>query len=75
MAKFTSKKGLQIDFNPTAKLEVNYRKDLWCETSPEMFRSWGGGRRINGKIYQGPVYNFLTNKVAVLVQDPAKISA
>ena len=73
--EFKNKQGLIIDFNPAAKLEVNYRRDQWCETSVEMFRSWGGNRRINGKPYEGPVYNFLTNKVAVLVQDPAKISA
>jgi hypothetical protein len=69
--EFTNEQGLIIDFNPTAKLEVNYRENSWCETSVEMFRSWGGKRRINGKPYDGPVYNFLTNKVDVLVHDPA----
>jgi len=73
--KLTSKNGLIIDFNPTAKLEINYRGNQWCETSWEMFRSWGGKRRINGKSYQGPVNLFLTNKIATLVCDPAEITA
>ena len=73
--EFKNSQGLIIDFNPAAKLEVNYRKDLWCETSVEMFRSWGGKRRINGKLYEGPVYNFLTNNVAVRVADPANVKA
>ena len=61
---FKTKDGLVIDFNPTAKLEVEIRQNCWVETSPYMFRSWGGNRRINGKPFQGAVCFLGSNALA-----------
>lgn len=68
MAKFKSKEGLQIDFNPIAKLEVETRKDSWCETSFYMFRSWSGNRRINGTPFNGNVYFLGSNVISETVR-------
>jgi hypothetical protein len=54
--------GVVIQFDPTAKLEINHRGDSWTEVTPLFFRSWGGGRRLNGRTYVGPVYLFMTNE-------------
>lgn len=61
---FKSKKGLAFNFNPTAKLEVEIRKSIWCEVSSEIFRSWGGARRINGKLFVDDVFYLQTNNIA-----------
>lgn len=43
-----------------AKLEIH--ANSWIEVSPEVFRSWTGQRRMNGKPYKGKVYVYLTQK-------------
>jgi hypothetical protein len=65
---FKSKDGLDINFDPTAKLEVEIRKNIWCETSADLFRSWGGGRRINGKPFVSRVFYLHTNNIATSVE-------
>ena len=60
--KFSNSEGLEIDFDPTANLEVEIRQGSWCSTSPEMFRSWSGPRRVDGQEYEGPTYVFLSNQ-------------
>lgn len=64
---YTSKDGLVIDFNPAAKLEVQVGTH-WCETSVDFFRSWGGDRRVNGRPYNGPVYELGSNNQAITTQ-------
>jgi hypothetical protein len=54
------KAGLLYDFDVTAKLEVFYGNS-WIETSPEMFRSWTGLRKLDGQEFRGTVYAFLDN--------------
>jgi hypothetical protein len=63
MAKFIGKDGLEIDFNPAAKLEIENR-GRWIETTAYFFRSWGGNRRINDAPYTGTVYFLGTNEYA-----------
>lgn len=53
---------LKMPFPTTAKLEIENHS--WIEVTPEVFRSWTGPRRIDGKSYSGPVYNYLSNKTA-----------
>ena len=65
---FKSKNGLVINFDPTAKLEIQIRPNTWCETSAEFFRSWGGARRINGKPFVSRVFYLHTNKIAPSVE-------
>lgn len=36
--------------------------DSWTQVSWNVFRSWGGPRRVNGKDFHGPVFYFLTFK-------------
>jgi hypothetical protein len=60
MKGYFEKAGLLYDFDVTAKLEVFYGK-AWIETSPEMFRSWTGLRKLNGQDFHGTVYAFLDN--------------
>ena len=38
---------------------------LWESVSYDVFRSWGGRRKLNGQLYYGPVYEFLTENEAV----------
>ena len=59
---------LIIDFNPQASLEIQIRQNTWVSVTPDMFRSWGGERRINGQPYQGPVYMLWTNEVSIQKQ-------
>jgi len=61
-------KGLTVNFNPTAKLEVEIRTNTWVETSADMFRSWGGNRRVNGKPFNSEVFFLLSNEVATTIE-------
>jgi len=71
--KFIDNTGLEINFNPAAKLEVlisdNFFGTRWTETSAEMFRSWSGDRRINGVAFNEPVYKFLSNETVEVVKE------
>jgi hypothetical protein len=71
--KFIDNTGLEINFNPAAKLEVlisdNFFGTRWTETSSEMFRSWSGDRRINGVTFNEPVYKFLSNETVEVVKE------
>jgi len=71
--KFIDNTGLEINFNPAAKLEVlisdNFFGTRWTETSSEMFRSWGGDRRINGVTFDESVYKFLSNETVEVVKE------
>ena len=71
--KFIDNTGLEINFNPAAKLEVlisdNFFGIRWTETSSEMFRSWSGDRRINGVTFNEPVYKFLSNETVEVVKE------
>jgi hypothetical protein len=78
---YRSKTGedLEIDFDPSAKLEINLGKDVewgkmishykeenptWVVADPDTFRSWKGERRVNGKTFHGKVYDYLSNNVS-----------
>jgi len=65
---FTNKRGLSVDFDPTAKLEIEIRTNRWSTVTADMFRSWAGNRKINGRPYAGPVYFLWTNQVSTLVE-------
>jgi hypothetical protein len=71
--KFIDNTGLEINFNPAAKLEVlisdNFFGTRWTETSTEMFRSWSGSRRINGVAFNESVYKFLSNETVEVVKE------
>ena len=43
------------------RLEIETRPGNWVKVTPSIFRSWAGGRRLDGHTYTGPVYNYLTN--------------
>lgn len=43
------------------QLHINVNKN-WTKASPEVFRSWSGNRRVNGKKHTGPRFYWLTNK-------------
>lgn len=45
------------------KYEIEYRGQ-WLEVSKEIFRSWTGKRKKDGKVYDHPdsVYYYLSNK-------------
>lgn len=45
------------------ELHISVNKN-WTKVSPEVFRSWSGARRVNGKKHTGPRFNWLTNKEA-----------
>ena len=71
--KFIDNTGLEINFNPAAKLEVlisdNFFGTRWTETSSEMFRSWSGDRRINGVAFNESVYKFLSNETVEVIKE------
>jgi len=73
--KFIDNTGLEINFNPAAKLEVlisdNFFGTRWVETSAEMFRSWNGERKVNGVSFTEPVYKFLSNETVLTVKENA----
>lgn len=52
---------LQYPFNDAACLEVEYRPGKWARVTGNHFRSSTGSRRIDGILYNGPVYYEGTN--------------
>lgn len=54
---------LRYDFNTANLLEVEYKPGSWTRVTPNEFRSRLGNRRIEGKLYTGPVYYENTNFV------------
>ena len=65
MDKFIISAGikLKINFDKNAKLEIYDEHKRWREVSPEVFRSWTGERKVNGKTYEGPIYIWLSNHI------------
>lgn len=65
MDKFIISAGikLKIDFDKNAKLEIYDEHKRWRESTPEVFRSWTGERKVNGKEYEGTIYFWLSNKI------------
>mgnify|MGYP000867563318 CR=1 FL=1 len=53
---------LKIDFPMKGKLEIKVN-GKYCRVSPNIFRSWHGERRLDGKPFKGEVYYFGTNDV------------
>lgn len=51
----------QLPFNDAGCLEVEYKEGKWARVTPNHFRSFTGKRRINGELYNGPVYYEGTN--------------
>jgi hypothetical protein len=52
---------LQYPFNDAACLEVEFKPGKWARVTCNHFRSSTGNRRINGELYNGPVYYEGTN--------------
>lgn len=50
----------QRDFFENSKFEIKVY-DSWLVVSWNIFRSWGGERKLNDKLYDGPSYYFLSN--------------
>ena len=50
-------------FNEAKHLEI-YIPNLkrWHRVTPTDFRSWDGKRRIQGDVYEGPLYAYGTNR-------------
>lgn len=48
-------------FNTAANLEVEYIPGVWNRVTANWFRSFVGGRRIDGQPYKGPIYYEGTN--------------
>lgn len=54
---------IKYDFNTASNLEVFMPNlDGWYRVTSREFRAFNGGRRINGELYNGPVYLYNTNK-------------
>jgi hypothetical protein len=51
---------LKINFPQNVKLEIKV-KDKYYKTSSNVFRSWHGPRRADGKPFTGDVYCFNSN--------------
>jgi len=51
---------LIYDFDRASYCEVCI-EDNWCRSTAREFRSFDGKRRLNGELYEGPVYYFKTN--------------
>jgi hypothetical protein len=51
---------LKYNFNPKAKLEIQVNKKYY-KCSPNVFRSYHGKRRVDGKNFIGERYYFNTN--------------
>ena len=57
-----SKNKLVYHFNTANHLEVqNHNNGDWVQTTCNWFRSYAGNRRINGKVYEGPIFYEGTN--------------
>lgn len=41
--------------------QIEYPNGSWETVDYEVFRSWGGRRKLNGQLYYGIVYQFLTD--------------
>lgn len=52
---------LLYEFNTAANLEVEYKPSQWARVTANWFRSFVGGRRVDGTPYNGPVYYEGTN--------------
>jgi hypothetical protein len=48
------------------KIEID---GIWEDTTHEVFRSWSGRRKLNGQEYYGPVFEFLTENIAIAGKD------
>jgi|ERR1041384_3953518 hypothetical protein len=46
-----------------AKLEIEVNKNF-VEVTSDVFRSWAGKHKIDGKEYKGPIYYFLSDTLA-----------
>jgi Protein of unknown function (DUF5661) len=58
--------GMEDKPNPKYEIEVH---DKWHETSKNVFRSWGGKRRLDGKEYKGPVFYWLSHGKAPMKEN------
>jgi hypothetical protein len=55
---------LVYNFNPKALLEVKTPKSSkYMKTCPDVFRSYGGMRRVDGKPFKGAVYYYQSNEI------------
>lgn len=61
---------LRNEFDESQNLEI-FLPNLngWYRVISKEFRSFYGKRRINGKIYNGPVYNYRTNNIVKDVEN------
>lgn len=55
---------LKYDFDISSHMEVYLSKlKKWYRVTPNDFRSFDGKRRINGEIYEGPLFQYKTNNI------------
>jgi len=54
---------IYYDFPTEKELEVEYLPDKWARVTCDTFRSFYGKRKIQGEIYEGPIYYSDTNKI------------
>lgn len=59
----TYKIKIHYDFPTEKTLEVEYLPDKWARVTCDTFRSFYGKRKIQGEIYEGPIYYMDTNKI------------
>ena len=52
---------LKCNFDRKSKLKVKLENGQWIEVQFDLFRSWTGDRRIDGKAFHNRVYWFGTN--------------
>ncbi len=63
-------KPLLYNFNTNSKLEVQVTvkrpfggvRRNWISVSPNVFRSYHGKRRVDGKVFKGVVYYWMSNQ-------------
>ena len=48
--------------NTTYEIEI-WHAGTFAKTTFEVFRSWSGRRKINGVLYSGPVYEYMSDKI------------
>lgn len=58
---------IKYNFDTATNLEVQLSNKEWYRVTPCDFRSFHGGRRINGELYDGDIYYKQTN---VIVDNP-----